>query len=315
MRDCSGALRWRLRRRAYGRVEGVGVVRVGGDALVDPTSAEGHGRAQGPALRRDLSARGPGGASSQARACKSAGVVAVPVVGQVINRAWRGPMWHRHDPVRRALVHSRPLKAGVSEALDRALDLAIAIIGLIVTAPLMAIAAILVAAERKGPVLFAHTRIGKDGKAFQVLKFRSMCMNGEDVLEKHLASNAEARLEWQMDHKLRNDPRVSRLGSVLRKSSVDELPQLINVLRGEMSIVGPRPITNAEVEKYGALFPAYCSVRPGLTGIWQVSGRNDVSYQRRVEMDALYARKKSVLLDLKLILATIPAILSRNGSY
>ena len=224
-------------------------------------------------------------------------------------------MWHRHDPVRRALVQSRPLKVGLAKALDRTFDLIIAVIALIVTAPLMAVAALLVAAERKGPILFAHSRIGKDGKVFRVLKFRSMCVDGEETLAQHLRSDPVAKAEWDMDHKLRNDPRVSRLGSVLRKSSVDELPQLVNVVRGEMSIVGPRPITSAEVEKYGSLFAAYCSVRPGLTGIWQVSGRNDVSYQRRVEMDALYARKKSVLLDIRLILATIPAILSRRGSY
>ena len=224
-------------------------------------------------------------------------------------------MLRRHDPVRHVLVASRAVDVGLDRPIDRALDLTVAVIALIITAPLMVVAAVLIAAEGKGPILFAHARIGKDGAAFKVLKFRSMCVDGDVVLAEFLKGNEDARAEWNKDHKLRNDPRVSRLGSILRKSSVDELPQLINVIKGEMSIVGPRPITREEVEKYGALFTSYCSVRPGLTGIWQVSGRNDISYQRRVEMDALYARKKSVLLDIKLIIATIPALLSRRGSY
>ena len=224
-------------------------------------------------------------------------------------------MPHRRDPVRSALVEARPARRGASGALDRGLDLIVATIALTLTSPLMAIAALLVFAGCNGPILFAHERIGCSGKVFRVLKFRTMCLDAESVLREHLLAHPEAMREWSADHKLRRDPRVSLIGKFLRKTSIDELPQLFNVLRGEMSIVGPRPITLAEVERYGTLFPAYCSVRPGITGIWQVSGRNDVTYQRRVEMDAVYARKKSLLLDLRLMAATIPALLTRRGSY
>ena len=224
-------------------------------------------------------------------------------------------MLHHRDPVRSALVEARPSRSGVSGEMDRALDLVVATAALILTSPLLALAALLVFMGRNGPVLFAHERVGCAGKTFPVLKFRTMCVDADRVLREHLLANPEAMEEWSADHKLRRDPRVSAFGNFLRKTSIDELPQLFNVLRGEMSIVGPRPITPAEIEKYGSLYPAYCSVRPGITGVWQVSGRNDVSYQRRVEMDALYARKKSVLLDLRLMFETIPALLTRRGSY
>jgi lipopolysaccharide/colanic/teichoic acid biosynthesis glycosyltransferase len=186
---------------------------------------------------------------------------------------------------------------------------------LVVFAPLMLMVAVLVAAERSGPILFRHTRIGLHGKPFRLLKFRSMHVNGDAILAAHIAANPAAADEWALDHKLRDDPRVTALGIFLRKSSLDELPQLFNVLFGEMSIVGPRPIVQSEVARYGRFFKAYCSVRPGITGIWQVSGRNNVSYRRRILMDALYARRKCVALDVKLILATIPAVLARKGSY
>lgn len=202
-----------------------------------------------------------------------------------------------------------------AEAADRALDLLVATCALLLFAPIMALAAIAVFLEGCGPVIFRHSRIGRYGRPFSVMKFRSMCVDGDQVLREHLENNPSAHAEWAATHKLKADPRVSCLGVFLRKSSVDELPQLFNVLRGEMSIVGPRPIVEREIEKYGNFFPAYCSVRPGITGVWQVSGRNDISYQRRVEMDALYARRKSVALDLSLMFATVPAVLLRRGSY
>jgi lipopolysaccharide/colanic/teichoic acid biosynthesis glycosyltransferase len=195
------------------------------------------------------------------------------------------------------------------------LDVSLALIALIAFAPLMLAVACLVAAERSGPVLFRHSRIGLHAKPFRMLKFRSMHIDGDAILAAHVAANPAAADEWALSHKLRDDPRVTGLGAFLRKSSLDELPQLFNVLAGDMSIVGPRPIVQSEVARYGRFFKAYCSVRPGITGIWQVSGRTDVSYQRRVLMDALYARRKCVALDIKLILATIPAVLARKGSY
>ena len=220
------------------------------------------------------------------------------------------------DDIRRILVDGeRGPQTGRVHALGRCMDLLIATLALILVAPLLAVVACLVALECSGPVLFRHARIGRGGQTFQVLKFRTMHVDGDAILRDHLFENEAARQEWALDRKLRRDPRVSQLGSLLRKSSLDELPQLVNVLRGEMSIVGPRPIVAAEVQRYGSFFRAYCSVRPGITGVWQVSGRNDISYRRRVAMDALYARKKSVLFDLQLIAATIPAVLSRRGSY
>ena len=197
----------------------------------------------------------------------------------------------------------------------RVLDVIVAVTALIMFAPVMIIVAAAVALERKGPILFRHTRIGRGGATFRVLKFRSMAVDGDQILAEHLSRNPEAAAEWARDHKLRNDPRVSGLGKFLRQSSLDELPQLWNVLVGDMSIVGPRPIVLAEAPRYGHAFAAYCSVRPGITGIWQVSGRNDVSYRRRVAMDALYSRRKSVVLDLRLMVATVPAVLARKGSY
>src|SRR5205085_5042530 len=121
--------------------------------------------------------------------------------------------------------------------------------------------------------------------------------------------------EWEKDHKLRNDPRVTKLGAFLRKSSLDELPQLFNVLRGEMSLVGPRPIVDAEAAKYGRRFRHYCAVKPGITGLWQVSGRNDTSYRTRVAMDCIYAQRRNALLDAKVLAATVPAVLIARGSY
>lgn len=219
------------------------------------------------------------------------------------------------DTVRRALVESAAQQRALHEFGCRALDLAVATLALIVLAPLLVLAALAVAMERKGPVIFAHQRIGREGREFKVLKFRSMAVDGDRLLAEHLAKDPTARAEWEADHKLRRDPRVTPLGKFLRSSSIDELPQLFNVVRGEMSIVGPRPIVVGEVGRYGEFFASYCSVRPGITGVWQVSGRNNISYQRRVEMDALYSRRKNVLLDLRIMFATVPAVLTRRGSF
>jgi lipopolysaccharide/colanic/teichoic acid biosynthesis glycosyltransferase len=147
------------------------------------------------------------------------------------------------------------------------------------------------------------------------MKFRTMRVDADEVLKELLKRCPVSRQEWERDFKLRDDPRVTRVGSILRKLSLDELPQLFNVLRGEMSIVGPRPIVDAEVGRYGIHFPDYCSVNPGLTGLWQISGRNDVSYEERVYLDSLYARGKTLSGDLVIILKTVPAVLFARGSY
>ncbi len=197
----------------------------------------------------------------------------------------------------------------------RVLDIAIALVVLVFTAPLLVALAITIRLQDGGPALFAHPRIGRGGRMFRCFKFRSMVTDAEARLKALLDADPRARREWDADHKLRKDPRLTPMGDFLRKSSLDELPQLLNVLRGEMSIVGPRPIVQAEVVRYGPAFRSYCSLRPGITGLWQVSGRNDVSYRRRVALDRLYAGSKSLKTDLKILVLTVPAVLSRNGSY
>jgi len=214
---------------------------------------------------------------------------------------------------------ARPAKpsAGLSadQALTTAMNIVVALAALIFLAPLMIAVAIAVYAQDGGPILFAHRRIGRNGRYFYCLKFRSMAVDAQERLARLLESDPDARAEWEKDHKLRNDPRVTRLGAFLRKSSLDELPQLFNVLRGEMSLVGPRPIVEAEIAKYGRRFRQYCAVKPGITGLWQVSGRNDTTYTQRVALDCVYARRRSVLLDAYVLAATVPAVLSRRGSY
>jgi lipopolysaccharide/colanic/teichoic acid biosynthesis glycosyltransferase len=199
--------------------------------------------------------------------------------------------------------------------LEIVMDFTIALAAIIIFLPAFIIISIALGFERAGPIIFVQRRIGQHGATFVLYKFRSMHVDGDQIFADHLDSNPDAAAEWARDHKLQRDPRVTPLGSFLRRSSLDELPQLFNVLFGHMSIVGPRPIVEAEAPKYGRFFRYYCSVRPGITGLWQISGRNNVSYRRRVAMDAIYARKKTILLDMKIIAATIPAVLSRTGSY
>ena len=197
----------------------------------------------------------------------------------------------------------------------RVMDVLIAGAALLFLAPLLIAIFMAVKVQDGGPGLFRHSRIGKGGKVFPCLKFRSMVLDADARLDHLLSTDPSARLEWEKDHKLRRDPRVTGLGSFLRKSSLDELPQLINVLRGEMSLVGPRPIVPREAERYGSKLAAYCSVTPGITGLWQVSGRNDVSYRRRVAMDVIYSRRRSLAYNVMILVKTLPAVLLRRGSY
>lgn len=201
-----------------------------------------------------------------------------------------------------------------NEAIIRSLDIAIACSALLLFLPLMILVGLSLALQG-GPVIFAHQRIGFAGRRFYCFKFRSMVVDAEERLAKLLRDDPEARREWFENHKLKDDPRVTAFGRLLRKSSLDELPQLFNVLRGEMSIVGPRPIVEAEVCRYGHRFASYCAVKPGITGLWQVSGRSDVEYRTRVAMDCLYARAVCPALYLWLVIATVPAVLMRRGSY
>lgn len=166
-----------------------------------------------------------------------------------------------------------------------------------------------------GPAIFKHTRIGRNGREFKCYKFRSMVIDADQRLKALLASSAEARAEWERDHKLRDDPRVTALGRFIRKTSVDELPQLLNVLRGEMSLVGPRPIVEAEKAKYGDHLRYYLEARPGVTGLWQVSGRNDTDYSRRVMLDTWYVQNWSLWNDIVILFKTVRVVLGRDGAY
>jgi undecaprenyl-phosphate galactose phosphotransferase len=166
-----------------------------------------------------------------------------------------------------------------------------------------------------GPALFAHPRIGKKGQVFNCYKFRTMVVDAEKQLEQLLQRQPELRKQWQAEHKLRLDPRVSPLGRFLRRTSLDELPQLINVIRGEMSLVGPRPVVRSELPRYGDQVGYYLMVRPGMTGLWQVSGRNDVDYDTRVYLDSWYVKNWSLWHDLVILFKTVSVVLTRQGAY
>jgi lipopolysaccharide/colanic/teichoic acid biosynthesis glycosyltransferase len=199
--------------------------------------------------------------------------------------------------------------------LKRSLDVVGSVSALVLVAPLLVAVGLIIWLCDAGPVVYSQERIGRNGRTFRCLKFRTMAMNAEKIFDELLANDALARMEWETIHKLRRDPRVTRLGKFLRMSSLDELPQLFNVLKGDMSLVGPRPIVSAEAGRYGRRFRSYCMVKPGLTGLWQISGRNNTSYRRRVAFDVTYVRRASLSLDLWIILRTVPAIVSASGSY
>lgn len=197
----------------------------------------------------------------------------------------------------------------------RALDIVGAGLGLVVLVPFFLIVAMMVRADG-GPAFFAHQRVGRGGKLFGCLKFRSMVIDSQARLEDLLANDPAARAEWDATRKLKNDPRITRIGRFLRSTSLDELPQLINVLRGEMSLVGPRPVQEAEIDRYyGASAAHYMAVRPGITGLWQVSGRSETSYESRVALDVAYVSRPSLLADIAILLRTPVAVLSRRGAH
>jgi Undecaprenyl-phosphate galactose phosphotransferase WbaP len=212
-------------------------------------------------------------------------------------------------------VASHKLKMSWNLAIKRLLDLAIVIIGGLIILPLLIVIALLVKLSSPGPVLYRHRRLGKSGKYFNAYKFRSMFLDSQDALEKLLAQSPGLRAEWEANHKLKDDPRVTLVGKFLRRTSFDEFPQLINVLKGEMSLVGPRPIVDGEVEKYGKDFDRIFSVKPGLTGLWQVSGRSDTDYTERVAFDTYYLQSWSVWLDLWVLLKTFGVVIKGKGAY
>jgi len=199
--------------------------------------------------------------------------------------------------------------------LKRGLDVLAVVAAGPVLIPILFMAACLVILSSPGPVFYSHRRIRHDGAFFSMWKFRTMCVNSAEVLEDHLSRHPEARAEWSRTHKLRDDPRVTRIGRLMRRYSVDELPQVWNVLTGKMSLVGPRPIVAAEVEKYKDSFSFYCRVKPGLTGLWQVSGRSKLTYDERVALDRDYVEHWSLGRDLKILLKTIPSVVNQDGAY
>ena len=197
----------------------------------------------------------------------------------------------------------------------RIFDITATVIGGILILPVIAIVAILIYLDSPGPIVFGHKRVGQGGKEFPCYKFRSMVPNAQEALEIYLKENPEAREEWERDFKLKDDPRVTKIGKFLRKTSLDELPQLWNVLIGDMSLVGPRPIVRAEVEKYGEYINDFYLVPPGITGVWQVSGRNDTTYEERVLMDSWYVHNWSVWIDIVYLVKTVLAVLKGKGAY
>ncbi len=212
-------------------------------------------------------------------------------------------------------VRSLPVAVPATNRVRKLLfDIVTATALLLLLSPLLLLICVLLKVTDKGPILFKHTRIGLKGRPFGCLKFRTMILNSEAVLAEHLSKDANARAEWAANHKLAQDPRVTPLGRFLRATSLDELPQLINIVCGDMSLVGPRPITEAELPRYGDAAILYLSFRPGLTGLWQISGRSSCSYEERVLLDTQYIREWSLRKDLMIMLLTIPAVLSRRGS-
>jgi undecaprenyl-phosphate galactose phosphotransferase len=186
---------------------------------------------------------------------------------------------------------------------------------IILFSPILLLLYIVVFIATKGKPIFTHERIGKEGKEFGVYKFRTMHHNADELLEELLEKDDAIREEWEKEFKLKNDPRITKIGNFLRKTSLDELPQLINVIKGEMSLVGPRPIVQDEVKKYGEYFKYFKAVRPGITGLWQISGRNDVDYDERVQLDTWYVRNWSIEQDLIILMKTIVTVLLKKGSY
>lgn len=206
---------------------------------------------------------------------------------------------------------ARPVNRWIKTIFDYVLT----ITGTIAISPILIVIALWIYKDSPGPVIFKHRRIGKNGKEFNCYKFRSMCVDAKEKLEQLLKNDPQARAEWEKDFKLKNDPRITKSGAFLRKTSLDELPQIFNVLKGEMSLVGPRPIIRDEMARYGEYIDDYLMVKPGITGMWQVSGKSDIGYKERVQLDSWYVRNWSVWLDAMLLWRTMKIVVQRKGAY
>ena len=215
-------------------------------------------------------------------------------------------------PTQLVLLRAEPRRT--ADPLIRALDLIFAAALLLLLAPMLLLVGCAVWASDGGAPWFVQHRLGRGGRAFACFKFRTMAPDADDRLARLLAADPLARAQWQRERKLPRDPRITALGRLLRLASIDELPQLLNVVLGDMSLVGPRPIVAAEVGHYGRRFAAYCDRRPGITGLWQVSGRSRASYPRRLACDRLFAQRRSASLYLRILVATVPAVLFARGA-
>jgi exopolysaccharide production protein ExoY len=211
--------------------------------------------------------------------------------------------------------YASPAQANFGGLSKRFFDVIVASSALIALAPLLVLVAILIKLADGHSTLIRHQRVGQFGRSFWCLKFRTMVPNAEEMLHNHLARDPVARVEWERDRKLKRDPRITPMGRVFRQLSIDELPQLINVLRGEMSLVGPRPMVQDEIARCGASASEVLMARPGLTGLWQVNGRNELPFEARIALNRQYVRNHSFLLDCRILLMTIPVVVSRRGSY
>ncbi len=223
---------------------------------------------------------------------------------------------HRLQSQRRTRANeSLPAALFRYRVVKRVTDIVLILLAIPVLLPVLLLVALLVRATSPGPIFFSHRRICRAGAFFSMWKFRTMCVNSTEVLERYLKKHPKARTEWNRTHKLRNDPRVTPVGRLLRRTSLDELPQIWNVLTGQMSLVGPRPIVAQEVEKYREQFRFYTSVKPGVTGLWQVSGRSKLTYDERVNLDAEYVQHWSLRRDLWILLRTFLAVANKDGAY
>jgi lipopolysaccharide/colanic/teichoic acid biosynthesis glycosyltransferase len=220
-----------------------------------------------------------------------------------------------HSLERLPRTDSAPSEFFRYRVIKRSLDVLLVLILMPVILLVLGLVSAVVRISSPGPIFYSHRRIRKGGAFFSMWKFRTMCVNSAEVLEDYLAEHPEARAEWNKTHKLREDPRITRLGVFLRRYSLDELPQLWNVMMGQMSLVGPRPIVAAEVEKYGECFDCYCRVKPGLTGLWQVSGRSALSYEARVSLDCEYVERWSLTGDFVILLKTFSSVVNQDGAF
>ena len=232
--------------------------------------------------------------------------------------ALRGPISRHFHRLPQSSFRDCSVDLGAADMQPRGkrpIDVLFAVFCLVLLLPLLVFVTGLILALEGRPVFFKHKRIGKHGRNFDCLKFRTMRRDGDKLFESYLEQNPAARSEWESTRKVKQDPRVTFVGAILRRSSIDELPQLINILVGDMSFVGPRPIVKEEVHLYGERIDDYYRAHPGLTGLWQISGRSDVSFEARVRLDSEYVKNRTLIGDLAIIVKTVPAVFLSRGCY